>query len=42
MDPASSSLPYAQKKGCPDCIWRIVDINENKALLCRISEIKSV
>jgi hypothetical protein len=37
MNPATSPLQHVVKKGCGGCIWRLVDVVDNKALLARIS-----
>jgi hypothetical protein len=41
MNSAESTLPYIQKKNCAECIWRVLSINEGKALVGRISTEKS-
>lgn len=41
MDSSFSKLPYAQKRGCADCIWRIVSTDNGKVLLARISTVKT-
>lgn len=41
MSPTQSTLPYAKKIGCQSCIWRLVNVVEDKALLARISDQKA-